>query len=232
MKNRNYIMCLLAIAVVWIWTWSGPIYAQERLPIRHDGRTIGTITKLDISPDISNPSRALISISAHFPNFPRELDHALRARGNMGSGTHRIYWRGNTSIQGDGTRLRMASRIRYEWWPDLIFDRVRAIRDTKTVDWEVFLYPSRLSELRIAYRLTNIRGIGNDIERMLGLRRTRTTNITLPGQCGRCRCEELLDATNPALEIARFSNERTDVEFMVTLAINADLAEAVRCIPR
>ena len=232
-EKRNYIVLLFTFAAIWLGICTAPVYAQERLPIRHDGRTIGAITKIDITSDSSDSSRALISIWASFRNFPSELDRFLKARGNMGSRTHRLYWRGGTSMLRGGSSLRMASRVRYEWWPDTgIFGRVQTLRDTRTVDWEVFLYPTHLSQLRLAYRLRNIRGIGNDLERLFGLRKTWTTNITLPGRCGRCDCKDLLDDTNPTLESTQFSQRGTDVDFMATLAINADLAEAVRCIPR
>ena len=104
------------------------------------------------------------------------------------------------------------------------------LRDTKTIDWEVYFVPSHLSELRIGYRLTNIRGLSNDIERWLGLRSRRSTEISLPAQCGRCGCTDLLEATNPTLETTRFSHVGNDVDFGVTLSINSNLTDTIRCI--
>ena len=231
MRIRTHIKLLLvAITFIWFGVRTVIASAQDGISIRHEGRVIGEIEKVDIRTDAANPSRTLIEIFANFPNFPQELDRVLGARGNMGGGTHRLYWRNNTSITGSGRVLRLVSRARYEWWPDLGIRRVRLAGVTGTMDWKVYFIHSNLSELRIGYRMTNIRGVWNDLERWFGLRSSQSTAISMPAQCGQCSCSKLFARTNPTLENTSFSHSRSNVDFRVTLAINSNLVDAVRCI--
>lgn len=146
---------------------TGPpsVSAESGVPIPYEGRTIGFVEIAGIDQDATDPSLLRLDVRARFPNFPEELDRAMRARGNLGRSTHRFFWAGGTRITGSGRVLRMATRIRYEWWPDLIFGRTRALRDTKTVDGRVFVNASRLDNLQIGFSVDNIRGLSNDLER-------------------------------------------------------------------
>ena len=203
--------------------------AQHGIPIPYEGRNIGFVEIVGITNDDRN-SRVLLDLSARFPEFPSELDRAMGAKGNLGRSTHRFFWVGRTHIVSSGPVLRMATRVRYEWWPDLVLGRTRALRDTKTVDWHVFVVPSEFDKLQIGFTIDNIRGLGNDLERLLRARITRQTGINLPARCGACSCEDIFAEVGPTVETVRFSHVSTNVTLRVTISLAANMPAVTRCI--
>ena len=225
--RRLRLLCSL-LALIFLLNGTASESQQHGIPIPYDGRTIGFVEIVGIANDETN-SRLSLDLSARFPEFPRELDRAMAARRNLGSNTHRLFWAGGTRIVGSGSVLRMATRLRYEWWPDLGFGRTRALRDTKTVDWHAFVVPNQFDKLEIGLTIDNIRGLGNDIERLLGARITRQTGINLPARCGACSCDEIFAEVRPTAEAVRFSHDSRNVTLRTTISLESNLPAVTRC---
>lgn len=87
------LVTLLALILSMIVTASG--YAQHGIPIPCEGRDIGFVEIAGIT-NAERNSRVRPDPRALLPDFPTELEPAMRARGNPGSSTHRLFWAGST----------------------------------------------------------------------------------------------------------------------------------------
>ena len=229
MNSKVFIATLLLFAML------APLArAQDRsaLAIEFQGETIGTIEGLSLEPTSDDPSTLLVRLTARFPLFTETLDRVLGEEGNFGSCSRRLYWAGSTSIDQYGASLKLSSRIRYEQWVcgvPFVGDQ-RIFRDTKTVDWRLFVEPDRLDNLQISAQVENVRNLQNDLERALGLRVRENIRIPLPAYCGRCECSQVTTALRPTVEAARFSQEGGDVRVTVTFSVASDLTDALACL--
>ena len=205
--------------------------APSALEVEFDGQIIGAIEGLRIQSANDDSSTLLVQLTANFPGFTGTLDRMLRQQGNFGSCPSRLYWSGGSSIQRDGASLALSSRVRYEQWVcSSWFGRTRLFRDTKTVDWRIFVEPAPLDELLIVAEVDNVRNLQDDLEDLLGLRVREQIKIPLPAYCGSCECAEIVNILGPAVEAARFSGNGGDLRAEVTFSVASDLTDALACL--
>ena len=210
----------------------GKLEATSILPIAYEGKQIGIVDKLQLTLNATPPMQVRLSLTATFPNFARDLDNALRQRGNLGSAPHRFYWRGNTRIHSADETIILRSRIAYENWPDmgLGFGRFRLFGDVKYIDWELYIPSASPSNLRIHARILNVIGLDNKLERWLGLRVTKHIDIPIPLNCGACSCSEIEEAINPKFENTEFSANHEKVTAEIALVLGGDVSEVLSCL--
>ena len=178
-----------------------------------------------------DPSTVLLRVEARLTAFADVLDQVLGARGNIGSCSRRLYWVGETSVRGYGDALSLSSRVRYEQWICGFLGDHRILRDTKTVEWRLFVEADRLDSIRISAQVENVRNFNNALERRLGLRVREDIAIPLPTDCGTCNCDQITEALQPALEEVRFESAgEGDVRVVVTFSAANDLTDILRCL--
>ena len=229
MLSRLSHFLIIAVAVFGFCAPAG-VDAQD---IDVQGQTIGSIDGLKLGSDPNDASTLVVRLTANFPSFTHALDHILVTRGNLGSCSKRLYWVGNTSIREDGASLALSSRLRYEQWAcglPIIGDK-RIFRDTKTVDWRVFVVPALLDNLRVTAQVENVRNLQNDLEERLDLRVREEISIPLPAYCGVCECSEIMDALRPTVEAAQFSHVEDDMmRLTISFSMASDLSRALDCL--
>ena len=211
-----------------------PCYADtltlESIPIPYEGRTIGTLEILDHRNSAQEPARFIVDLRARFPDFPDELDAVMQAKGNLGRPVHEVFWRGGTSIVSAGPVLRMTTLIRYKWRPNFGAGRTTMLDVSRWADWHVFITPGSADELRLGFSVDNIRGVRNDIEKIVGARITRQTGIELPARCGRCACSDVFALVRPEVETVRFSDQDETVELFASISFALDDPGVLSCI--
>ena len=209
-----------------------PEHVPSALKIEFEGQAIGAIDGLSVQAANDDPSSLLVQLTASFPAFTNTLDRILRKQRNFGSCPSRLYWSGGSSMRGDGASLALSSRVRYEQWVCSSFwGKTRIFRDTKTVDWRILLEPAPLDELLLVAVVDNVRSLQDDLERLLGLRVREEIKIPLPAYCGSCKCAEIVDILDPAVESTKFSPIGDGgVRLEVTFSVASHLTGALGCL--
>ena len=204
---------------------------QGALDINFQGQAVGTVEQLRLVPSDGDSSKLAVHLTAVLPAFTETLDRVLTGRGNfLDRCSRRLLWVGRTSIRNHGVSLALSSRVRYEQWV-CGFIKTRLLRDTKTVQWRLFVEPAPLQDLRISGQVENVVSLQNDLERALGLRVRQDIAIPLPASCGPCECAQITDALHPAFEAARFSDAGNGaVRIAVTFSVSNDLTGALQCL--
>ena len=212
--------------------WTAPTLKATQagsLEIPFEGRTIGTVQEVALEPVEGDSSRFTIRLTAQFPSFIQELDGALNRRGNLNTCINRVHWGGRTSIRSDGSYLDLRSRIGYELWNcnPLVGDW-RWLGAAGWVDWRMDLMPAGLDSLEIRARVTNIDGLPDWVERVLGLRITQNLRIPLLESCGQCGC--IQDGLSLRGQSALFSRDGDVVRVTVRFSVASDLTGALQCL--
>lgn len=209
-----------------------PVAAQSRVPnIAFGGRDVGVVERLSLEAS-GDPSTVLLRVEARLTEFADVLDQVLGARGNiLGGCSSRLHWAGETSVRGYGDALSLSSRVRYEQWVCGFLGDHRVFRDTKTVEWRLFVEADRLDSVRISAQVENVRSLQNDLEQILGLRVREDVAIPLPTDCGTCSCDQVIEALLPALEDVRFEDAgEGDMRVVVTFSAANDLKDILQCL--
>ena len=203
---------------------------HDILEIKYKGRSIGSVTKIDIRSHADDPSILLIDVVAEFPSFSESIDRALKNLGNFGSCRKRIYWVGGTSFRDTGSVLRLASRARYEqWYCDKKYGKGRLFRDTKTIHWVVFVNPGPLDNIEIGARLQNIKNFPNWAERSL-VKVEETFKIPIPVRCGNCDCSKVHSLLKPTLRSVEFSRMQHLITTEMNFSIEGDFTKVLPCL--
>ena len=211
--------CLLPISAVPEWEFEIP----------YDGQRIGSV-KIDIVPDTTDQSRALVSAAARFDSFTQTLDRILGSRGDfLGGCSKRLYWAGGTRVRDAGASLGLASRARYEQWLCGAI-KTRLLRDTKTFHWRVLVRANRIENIRLEARVENIENFPNDLERAFGLRVTEILRLPIPARCGKCSCSEMTRDLEPVFRGAQFSMDGGTLRLKVEFSIKNDLLVIMPCM--
>ena len=204
----------------------------DDLDIAFRKQVIGTVEGLHVEAAANDSSNLMVRLVARFTSLTGVLDDALRAQNNfLKRCSRRLYWVGNTSIRHYGGSLGLSSRVRYEQWVCGLFGDHRLLRNTKTVEWRLFVEPAPLNNISISAQVTNVRSLQNDLERLLGLRVRDNIAIPLPTDCGACDCEQLSAALRPEIESLRFEDAGNGAVRMVLMfSVASDLTDVLKCI--
>lgn len=223
---------IVFLATLVCFSNTAEVWAQGAIPIPYEGRTIGFVDVVDFRNSAQEPSRFFLDLRARFPNFPIELDSAMKEKGNLGRPVHEIFWLGGTSIVSAGSVLSMTTLIQYKWRPNigLGLGRKTMIDISRWADWHLFITPGGSDELRLGFSVDNIRGVRNDIERLVGARISRQTGIEIPARCGRCLCSDILPLVQPKVETVQFTNQENLVEVLASISFKADESFILSCI--
>ena len=225
---------IVTIAIT-IMIWASPSLASNnvQLDIRYKQRSIGSITEVRLEGDKKDPSRLLIYVTGKFNSFAKDLDDTLRKMGNFGSCTQRLFWTGSTSIRGTGKVLSLSSRARYEkWYCKRILGRwirSRIFRDTKTINWVVYLQPGQLDKIAVVAELQNIKNFPNWAEKWVGEIK-KEIKIPIPVSCGKCNCSKFATSLQPNLEKTEFSQTSTSIQLKFVLSVRGELTELLKCL--
>ena len=140
---------------------------------------------------------------------------------------------GGTSIRHYGASLGLSSRVRYEQWVCGFLGDHRIFRDTRTIEWRLFVEPNRLDKLRISAQVDNVRNLQNDLEQLLNLRVREDIAIPLPIDCGGCPCDQVISDLQPAVDDFRFEDAGDGaVRVTVAFSIASDLSDVLGCLAR
>ena len=232
--NTNYFIAIAALVIiVWGLFGSRTLSAAKPdggQPIRIEEQEIGWVEPFDIDLDESKP-RQTIELNAVFPNFSSAFDAHFSAKGNLRSCSNRFYWRGPTSIDRIGSDMRLSSKVAYEKWNceggRLLRFRIFGI--VGTIDWILEIRPAPLHELNIDARVTNIRGVDNNIENLFGLRFSDSIPIPLPPTCGTCTCTTLAEKLDARLARVDFSRVEDDVILAAKFSVRSDVGDLFAC---
>ena len=206
-------------------------HVPSALEIKFQGQVIGAIEGLSLQSAKDDSSTLLVQLTASFPAFTGTLDRILRNEGNLNSCSQRIYWAGRSSIRRDGASLALSSRVRYEQWICGFWGNHRIFRDTKTVHWSISVKPARLDKLLIVAEVNNVKSLGDDLERLFGLRVREKIKIPLPAYCGSCECAEVVNLLSAEAKETRFSTTGNgDVRMDVLFSVASDLTGALGCL--
>ena len=206
-------------------------HAPSTLEIKFQGQVIGAIEGLRLQSAKDDSSTLLVQLTASFPTFTDTLDRILRNQGNFNNCSERFYWAGRSSIRSYGASLALSSRVRYEQWVCGFFGNHRIFRATKTVHWSISVKPARLDKLMMVAEVNNIKSLGDDLERLFGLRIREKIKIPLPAYCGSCECAEIVNLLSAEARDIRFSSTGNgDVRMDVLFSVASDLTEALRCL--
>ena len=206
-------------------------HAPSALEIKFQGKVIGAIEGLRLQSAKDDSSTLLVQLTATFPGFTATLDRILRKQGNFNSCSQRIYWAGGSSIRRYGASLALSSRVRYEQWICGFLGNHRIFRDTKTVHWSISVKPAPLDKLLIVAEVNNIKSLGDDLERLFGLRIQEQIKIPLPAYCGSCECAEIVKLLSAEAKDTRFSTTGNgDVRMDVNFSVASDLTGALGCL--
>lgn len=209
---------------------------QITLPIdrsvSYEGTPVGKVNSLGISAGRLTVSAVL------FPDLFAVLDSKMSQMGDLERDhwSQRIYWVGNThllSTAGQQTNhLMLATRIRYEQWAkvDLVLDtlKTRLFRDTKTVEWRLWIPQAELSNVVFRGKVLNIRNFPNWLESTLDLRVEESLNVALPVECGSCNCDEFAKSkglTISSVKFVRLENDHVTVEVSFNFTGDIDISE-------
>ena len=232
--NTNFFSTIaVLIIVVWCLVSSSPLSAASAYggqPIRIEGRKIGWVKPFDIELDESKP-RQTIELSAVFPNFSAALDAHFSEKGNLRSCSNRFYWRGDTSIDRIGHDMRLSSDVAYEKWNcegGAMFT-FKIFGVVGTIDWILEIRPAPLQRLYIDARVTNIRGVDNNIEKLFGLRFSESIPIPLPPKCGICTCTNLAANLDANLSSVNFSRMEDDIILTAKFSASSDIGNLFAC---
>ena len=99
-----------------------------------------------------------------------------------------------------------------------------------TIDWILEVLPALLHKLHIDARVTNIRGVDNNIERLFGLRFSESIPISLPPECGTCKCLSLAENLDARLDRVKFSRAEDDVNLTAEFSVESDLGDLFACL--
>ena len=208
-------------------------YAQSSYPIIYRGKQIGKVNYINLTGDKSTPGKLQLKLAAIFPKFAANIDRLLKQRGNFGSCSKRLFWIGNTRVRDANRTLKLTSRIRYEQWTCVRVlgktIKTRIFRDTKSVDWRIYLKNKKLSKLIIGARVQNVQNFPNFVERLLGLRVDHGTTIPIPIKCGRCSCDSLSKSLDVRLVSARFTQKNRDTSVQLNFSFSGNLGTALSC---
>ena len=218
-RGASLTRAVLALLAIGTATASGTARQDGALDIDFHGLVIGAVEDLRI--DSGGPSTLTI-------------DRVLSGRGNMlGGCSSRLYWVGGTTVRHYGAALGLSSRVRYEQWVCGFLGDHRIFRDTRTVDWRLFVEPDRLDNLRISAQVDNVRNLQNDLEQLLNLRVREDVAIPLPTHCGGCDCDQVVGALEPVVDDFRFEDAGDGaVRVTVAFSMASDLGDVMGCLAR
>ena len=222
-----------ALAVLALGTpASGTALQDGALDIDFHGLAIGAVEGLRI--ESGDPSTLTVVLEARLVSPAETIDGVLSSRGNMRGGcSSRLYWVGGTSIRHYGAALGLSSRVRYEQWVCGFLGDHRIFRDTRTIEWRLFVEPNRLDKLRISAQVENVRNLQNDLEQLLNLRVREDIAIPLPIDCGGCPCDQVVSDLRPAVDDFRFEDAGDGaVRVTVAFSIASDLSDVLGCLAR
>ena len=93
--------------------------ANLGVKITFDSRLVGILENPKLEPHNNDPNSVNLHFNVKlFSSFTEELDHTVRAWGNLtDSRFRRLYWVSGTSIHAYGNPLFLSSQVRYGLWP-------------------------------------------------------------------------------------------------------------------
>ena len=183
---------LIALAFVLV---GAPLFAQslDIRAINPDSPISGTIEIVDTE---ALDERVRLTLAITAPRFFDELDAIARARGNLGSFEHRLFWVGPTRTKSaSGSRVMVQTRARYENWikVKLLGQEIinKNLQDTRSFD--VAVTPAWIAEanrLDLTVELLNIHDFPGSLESVLadlvgGFIRTTTVYVADPDDFAR-----------------------------------------------
>ena len=209
---------------------------QEASAIEFGGKSIGEVESLNLSEIEGEKGRVALSADIRLDGLLSTIDSALGSQGDLRSGcSQRLYWRGQSRVQGASSELSVKSAIRYEQWlcVDLLFDdlRTRLVSISTDVDWKLFVPPNELDELKIVAAVTDLDDIPDELEEWFGVRVRQDIKIPLPEVCGQCSCVDLFSSLQAELDSVLFSAEKNGViRAHIRISMSGDLSELAKCI--
>lgn len=179
-------MCLRILMSALFCLCAAPVTAVT-LDIKHflpEAPVTGTVRIAEVSA-APQAGRCVIDLDFTLPNLMTELDRYAKSGGNHGSSRNRLYWVGSTRlVSASGGVINLASRARYESWAYArLFGndaKTRLLEDTKNLDLRVTTsWDNADDRLIIIGQITDVRGLGADIENSLGVRDPKRLELNL-----------------------------------------------------
>lgn len=233
-RGAGLTRALLALLAIGTAAASGTALQDGALDIDFHGVVIGEVEGIRIEPGDPSASTLTVLLEARIVSPAETIDRVLSGRGNMRGGcSSRLYWVGGTSVRHYGAALGLSSRVRYEQWVCGFLGDHRIFRDTRTVEWRLFVEPNRLDDLRISAQVENVRNLQNDLEQLLNLRVREDIAIPLPIDCGGCACDQVIGALEPVVDDFRFEDTGDGaVRVTAAFSIASRLGHVLGCLVR
>ncbi len=231
----KFLNILLAVSLNLVFSLT-PTFAEEITVYEEDlklGGDHNDAIEVTISKESLGQPRIESELIIDFDNLPHVVDSKMKALGNMGSCSRRVYWAGNTKVKGRGETLQLSSRVRYEQWAcSKIFGnwlRTRIFRDTKTVLWSLFL--DWKEEPVVTAQVDNIKNFPDWVEEKLSLRHRKDLRFKIPRQCGACSCSDVKAELKPKLDSVSFSGASQEVTLKASISFNnLSIGEITKCL--
>lgn len=211
-----------------------PVVADLAYDFELEGIKIGTIERISIADDESDPSRLSLTIGARLSDFSSTFDQIFGGfRLPWDSCQNRAFLAGNTRVRSTGEHLRFSTDVRYERWQCWLV-RGRLFRITRPVVLRLEVEPGPIDELSFAIHVENVEGVWNWLEsRILGLRNSYSYPLPIPwAELGSsCSLNEVTRILRPRLEGTQYSMNGDDVLVVAEFSMSKNLARASRCLP-
>lgn len=211
-----------------------PVVADLAYDFEFEGTKIGTIERISIVDDKSDPSLLSLTIGARLSDFSSTFDQIFGGfRLPWDSCQNRAFLAGNTRVRSTGEHLRFSTNVRYERWQCWLV-RTRLFRFTTPVVLRLEVEPGPIDELSFAIHVENVEGVWNWLEsRILGLRDSYSYPLPIPwAELGSsCSLNEVARILKPRLEGTQYSTNGDDVLVVAEFSMSKNLARASRCLP-